>query len=463
MNASLSLSLSLSHTHTHTHTYTTQIPARDADRVVVLHGPISARYSTKVNEPVSEILRNILKDLSKRFIVGGGGDSEKSQETTTKTSTSLTYSDNKISEETWFEQIAQEKTWIRDALQSQSVVGHDKRWIANPIRALFSPQLNDRVERKMNEITLYRDHIERVRLSLKTKNSILATLYFKDKNTCMNLNFQSSPRSYMPLRFCHEDEEKRSIKSFYAKIWNVQDLLLPFSNIKNKCRFVVQREHVETFCETISCNKAANVPMDYLIVAAWRPIASCLLQPKMPSMLTLVHLSNEYEWTCKKWNLREPVIYGDELETSARVVEIRTNSTGRTVVVRADVYRKKHAIVTILSSFLFRGNSLSTELDFSINTLGRSREDISEIEMNETEIEILHKKSWFTSKNIPSSSFSTVSFAELNIERGFQKCKVSGDVYALSGKEERINIGTVHYSSSESDRNPVVEYLQRVS
>jgi len=157
------------------------------------------------------------------------------------------------------------------------------------------------------------------------------------------------------------------------------------------------------------------------------------------------------------------VIYGDELETSARVVEIRTNSTGRTVVVRADVYRKKHAIVTILSSFLFRGNSLSTELDFSINTLGRSREDISEIEMNETEIEILHKKSWFTSKNIPSSSFSTVSFAELNIERGFQKCKVSGDVYALSGKEERINIGTVHYSSSDSDRNPVVEYLQRVS
>ena len=32
------------------------VPDRDADRVVVLHGPISARYSTKVNEPVSQIL-----------------------------------------------------------------------------------------------------------------------------------------------------------------------------------------------------------------------------------------------------------------------------------------------------------------------------------------------------------------------------------------------------------------------
>lgn len=32
------------------------VPDRDADRVVVLHGPISARYSTNVNEPVSEIL-----------------------------------------------------------------------------------------------------------------------------------------------------------------------------------------------------------------------------------------------------------------------------------------------------------------------------------------------------------------------------------------------------------------------
>ena len=183
----------------------------------------------------------------------------------------------------------------------------------------------------------------------------------------------------------------------------------------------------------------------------------------MPSMLKLVHLSNEYEWTCKQWKLRQPVIFGDVLDTSARVIKIQTSSTGRTVVVRADVKRENRTIVSIVSSFLFRGNSFTTESDFTIEMLDALHENVSEIQMNETELKILRKKPWFKPSSLNDSSFSTVSFAELKIERGFQRCQVTGDVYAVCGKEERVNIGTVQYKSSESDRNVVVEYLKRVA
>ena len=280
-----------------------------------------------------------MSDLSKRFdvVVEKNQDSIKSFDDVR----TLDYTNDKISETEWFERIAQNKIWIRDALQSLSVVGHDKRWIKNPLRALFSPILNDRIKIAKDEIVLCRDQIERVRLAYTTtttttitkkSNNILATLCFKNKDTFMNLNFQSDTKSYIPLRFCLENEEKRSMKSFYAKIWNVEDLLTKKEK-ENTSTFVVRQDHVERFCKTISSKKILpSVPMDYLIVAAWQPIASCLLRPEMPSMLNLVHLSNQYEWTCKHWKLREPVIFGDVLKTFARVIKIQTSKTGRTFV-----------------------------------------------------------------------------------------------------------------------------------
>ena len=129
---------------------------------------------------------------------------------------------------------------------------------------------------------------------------------------------------------------------------------------------------------------------------------------------------------------------------------------------RADVERKNRAIVSIVSSFLFRGNSFTTESDFTIETLKDSRENMCEIEMNETELKILHEKSWFKPSSVSlSPSCTTLSFAELQIEQGFQRCRVTGDVYALCGKEERVNIGTIQYKSY--DRNLVVEYLERIA
>ena len=133
-------------------------------------------------------------------------------------------------------------------------------------------------------------------------------------------------------------------------------------------------------------------------------------------------------------------------------------------MVRADVERENRTIVSIVSSFLFRGNSFTTESDFTIETLKDSRENMCEIEMNETELKILHEKAWFKPSTVSlSPSFTTLSFAELQIEQGFQRCRVTGDVYALCGKEERVNIGTIQYKSSDSDRNLVVEYLERIA
>ncbi len=90
----------------------------------------------------------------------------------------LDYTNDKISEKEWFERIAQDKIWIRDALHSLSVVGHDKRWIKNPLRALFSPILNDHIKIAKDEIVLCRDQIERVRLAY---TSTKKTLFFGGK------------------------------------------------------------------------------------------------------------------------------------------------------------------------------------------------------------------------------------------------------------------------------------------
>ena len=194
-------------------------------------------------------------DLSKRFHVVDKTLNSSSRDDKSTNTRILKYTNKEMSEKKWFECIAQDKTWIRDALQSLSVVGHDKRWIKNPIRALFAPILNDQIKIAKDEIVLCRDQIERVRLAYtatKKSNNILATLFFKNKNTFMNLNFESNNKSYIPLRFCLENEEKRSMKLFYAKIWKVEDLL---KKQENTSTFVVHQDHVERFCKTISSKK----------------------------------------------------------------------------------------------------------------------------------------------------------------------------------------------------------------
>ena len=86
--------------------------------------------------------------------------------------------------------------------------------------------------------------------------------------------------------------------------------------------------------------KATWITTDAAITVAWKPMMECLLMQGVGgNLLDLVHLSNSYEWVPGQSPDRCPIGFDETIVTSARITELTTSATGKTIGILSTLAR----------------------------------------------------------------------------------------------------------------------------
>jgi fatty acid synthase subunit beta len=475
---------------------------QDAGRICILHGPVSAKYSTKVNEPVKDILDGITafhmtKILAEKYEGKANMVPAKENRSINHVSLSHTVEADTISnqtaddcityaitseilpsDESWFSQLAGNAQSWRQAVFAPDVLW-GKKCHPNPFRKIFAPRPNLSVD------VLYPNEPHRTTLILRSKDSTIPELARASacNNSSIKLGiFEQSKLSgeilELPLRFSYHPEtpfvsvrerlELRNlrIKQFYYALWFVDDYdytANPSSEFLGE-QMVVTEDAVRKFSNVLRIGKASQTskddnyaPLDMAMVIAWKVLTKPLFIKALDGdLINLVHLSNTYE----RIPGATPVRVGDAVSSKSRISEIANTGSGVRVEVTGEISRDGLPVLTVVTQFLYRG----TAVDDSV-LVREKDEPTMEIHMKtETDVSVLLSKPWVDFHNDFHLLDSKLQFRlrSRTTKGGFKTLTTSGHILAnVSGFPEPIVVATVNHEAFGVDGNPIIEYLSR--
>ncbi|EFY90992.1 fatty acid synthase subunit beta dehydratase [Metarhizium acridum CQMa 102] len=238
------------------------VVGEDAGRTCILQGPVAARYSTRIDEPVSEILDSINRGLISNIIKDRYGDDmaciPQSRASSTVPWTApftprhcfIQYDGKKTryhlaksigneqlpDTEKWLQMIAGcSGTWLHTLLTS-SIVSQGSKIVANPIRRALSPTKGMLVEvtetgnPEEAAITVFNVKAEsalssfsRPSLKIRKEKDILVTFYTHETvdRAIVSVTFKFTYHPEMPLHPIHEIMEGRNdrLRTLYYQLW----------------------------------------------------------------------------------------------------------------------------------------------------------------------------------------------------------------------------------------------------
>lgn len=492
---------------------------QDVQRTCILHGPVAAKYATRVDQPVGEILGDIyeshIASLKERYYgnndasipqieyLGGGPieikkSIEPASSAANNNETVFLTGENEAAlpeEDAWFQVIAGPcYNWLRALLTSPFIV-QGKKFVDNPLKQLFRPRPGQRV-------VITNDANGRpVGVKVQDKRLWSATGKTKDFNTSVDVSlagslihvslFEKRGDDFIPLQLqfeykpelgyapIHEVMEGRNdrIKDFYYKLWFGADNRDDFLNLPVTEKLVgtgetVKAPEIKEFCQAVGNQaeiyvdrgqKIIHAPMDFAIVVGWKAIIKAIF-PKVidGDLLKLVHLSNGF----RVLDGADLLSVGDVVDTYAQINAILNTDSGKMVEVKGIIVRDNKPVLEVTSQFLYRGQFNDYE-----HTFQRTVETPMQLKLNDVkDIAVLRSKEWIEwaeeLENYELAPGSTLIF-RLNTEvkyrnkKQFASVKTSGSVSMQISTKEFVQVGTVDYEAGESYGNPVIEYLKR--
>lgn len=491
---------------------------QDPQRVCILQGPVAAKQSKIVNEPVKDILGGLERGLIERLLERYYGNdvanipvveylskpapsldvptllARHGVATSAPAANTVTFriGESIPSTNDWLEVLAGPKpTWLRALLRSVSVV-QDHSYADNPVSRMLTPRKDQSFE------ISYTANGEPVSLVVKGAArsfgyhdpSFKAVEIVKDPASpridlrifeerlgeSVPLLLQFNYRPDQPFALIHEIMSGRNarIKAFYWRLWFQSD-------IPPEAELASRKEHTSPistldsnaiirFCQIVENRSEAfhlrgKAPMDFAMVAGWQGIMQALIASTDADLLRLVHLSN-------KFNLVEgssPLRAGDVCNATANVQSIKISDTGKTVAVRGVVKRQDDSgtfkpVIEVVSSFFFRGKfqdfsscfeTVSNQYQISVQSAA--------------DVAVLLSKEWFawtSSEPLkPNTSLDVVIKSDMRFKDSstFSSVDVTGTAYIRDFKDDLLSVGEIDYSAdSVSHGNPVVEYIKRI-
>ncbi|TPX39930.1 hypothetical protein SeMB42_g06180 [Synchytrium endobioticum] len=463
------------------------VVGRDAQRVPILQGPVAVKYSKVVDEPVRDILGNIYSshiNSIKDMYYGGNSDSIPIGEYLGARSglhrklfgvsvthvpgedgSSIVYENTRSSSDLpadsdYLDVLAQpNNTWLRAFITSPSIVrGH--LLVPNQVQRILRPRPSQTVFVQLDKsncpqsITVY----DETQAGIPSRHpavvishdgdDIVLTLYEKRDNDYVPLQFMFKYRPGLyPIHEVMEGRNQR-IKSFYGKLWYVDEKACNLSTQETfKAQFRVDRQRISDFTDIVGntaemyvSNGNAKAPMDFAIVAGWQALVTAILPKEIDGdLLRLVHLSNEFRMLDQSDMLEA----GDEINAEAVIDAVLISEMGKTVEVRATLFKKGHGLMEILSRFLYRGKFSDYE-----NTFRRTTEKPMQIELqSKKDVAVLQDKALKT-------------LTKFKNEKLFSKVSTAGSIF-LKTTRETVEIGTVVHEDADCVGNVVLEYLNR--
>jgi enoyl reductase-like protein len=293
---------------------------QDPQRVCILQGPIAVKYSTKVDEPVKEILGNVesklIEYLLERYYGGNEADVPVVEYIGAEPSSApanlpgvnavendgeRTYTVGSVlpSLSAWLQTLAgPEPSWLRAALTCVNVI-QGTSYISNPFKRLFAPRQQQKVviaqsNGKPSSVTVYGaarsfgahpSDFKALEMTFDASTkSIKLTMFEERSGSSLPLTFNFTYRPDQGFAPIHEvvDGRNRAIKEFYWKLWFGDDQVMPSLDLTANLtcgETVIDVETVERFCtvvgnagETFKQRRSEKVqaPMDFAIVTGWQ-------------------------------------------------------------------------------------------------------------------------------------------------------------------------------------------------
>ncbi|EGV63242.1 beta subunit of fatty acid synthetase [Yamadazyma tenuis] len=483
----------------------------DVERTCILHGPVAAQFTNKVDEPIKEILDNIHEGHIKRLLKDYynddesliptveyfGGDIKNTSADSLPSSLKIEVAGSKktitIGEgalpelSSWIDLLAGEKlNWLHAFIKSQRIV-QGSSYMDNSAHSVLSPVNNmiieiDNFESNTDQVlTSYEkvsgDYKPVVKISFNKKKELIEYRLVEHRtadSTPVELPFlfRYEPNDgFAPILEVMEDRNIR-IKEFYWKLWygsnSPVNLDIDVSKIIEGEEITINAQDISEFTHAIGNKSEAFVsrngkesyaPMDFAIVIGWKAIINAIFPRTVDGdLLKLVHLSNGYKMIPGAKLLKN----GDKVASKAEIKSVLNQASGKMVEVIGTIYRENKPVMEVTSQFLYRGDYKDFE-----NTFSKITETPYEIKINNSkDLAILKSKEWFElEKDIDllnkTLTFRLESVYKYKSTEIFSSIHTSGKVYYELPTKEVVEVASVNYEAGRSYGNPVIDYLSR--
>ncbi|KAL2153788.1 hypothetical protein VTH82DRAFT_4943 [Thermothelomyces myriococcoides] len=490
---------------------------KDVGRTCILQGPMAAKHSTKVDEPVKDILDGIhnghIEGLTRDLYEGDaskiptieyfGGKlieteipldiegltvSIDAHKNTYRLSSAP--STQLPSLEAWLSLLAGSRKSWRYALLQSDVIVQGQKYQTNPMKQIFAPTRglfveilnpNDpaKTEIRVKEQPRHNRYVEVIEVKLVGENEIAVNL-IKDttalgKPVALPLRFTYRPDAgYAPIHEVMEGRNDR-IKEFYWRAWfgdDPLDLDAPITGIFDGGKATITSEAINEFVHAVGNTgdafvdrpeKTMYAPMDFAIVVGWKAITKPIFPRSIDGdLLKLVHLSNQF----RMMPGAEPLKKGDEVCTTAQVNAVVNQESGKMVEVCGTITRDGKPVMEVTSQFLYRGVYTDYE-----NTFQRTVEKPMQVHLSTTkDVAVLRSKSWFILDDLVTPevellgqtlTFRLQTLVRFKNKTVFSHVETRGQVLVELPTKEVIQVASVDYEAGESHGNPVMDYLER--
>ncbi|KAF7792929.1 hypothetical protein EIP86_004032 [Pleurotus ostreatoroseus] len=436
---------------------------QDPQRVCILQGPVAVKHSIKKDEPIKELLGNVVDGLAKKLLDRVyGGDLSKvptvdylgpksvalPENTLSVLGVQRTMSEKEIVYQAPRDTLTGPRLdWLR-ALPVSPTIVQGTAYIDNGLRRLFAPRRNQRVVNNMDKgapvsIALYgaaRSHGEHkvdfkaVEASYDAAPQVINVTLFEDRcdvSVPLYLKFQSkSSMGFAPIHEISEDRNKR-IKDFYWRLWFGNNEVLPEIDVRatyTSPEATIDASEVESFCSVIG-NQAeqfktvrvadVQAPMNLAIVTGRQAIMKAIFPATIDGdFLKLVYLSDGFRPVKGASSLKAGVC-----KAKARVVSVANTDAGKSGKVKGFVSRDGQSVIEVTSSFLYR--STFTNFQNTFHLLEES--DYTVDLLDNAAVGVLKSNEWFDWDD--ETRFFQPTEATFRNKTCFKTVAVSGEIF----------------------------------
>ncbi|KAJ5594567.1 uncharacterized protein N7459_000775 [Penicillium hispanicum] len=487
---------------------------QDVGRTCILQGPMAARFSTVIDEPVQDILDGIHKghiDGLLRDVYGGdqtkipvieyfGGNLVNTEDEPELEGLTVVEEANKVSFrlspssaadlpdlDRWLRLLAGDSYSWRHALFLADIFVQGHRFQTNPMKRIVAPtgglyveiaNPNDPAKTVISVREPYQSGklVKTVEAKIIENGQISLTLFegrtAESGVVPLTFLFTYHPEAgYAPIREVMGDRNDR-IKEFYYRTWfGNKDVPFdtPTTATFNGGRETITSQAVADFVHAVGNTGEAFVdrpgkevfaPMDFAIVAGWKAITKPIFPRAIDGdLLKLVHLSNGFKMVPGA----TPLKVGDILDTTAQINAVINQDSGKMVEVCGTIKRDGKPIMHVTSQFLYRG----AYSDFE-NTFQRKDEVPMQVHLaTSRDVAILRSKEWFRMDESDiellgqTLTFRLQSLIRFKNTTVFSNVQTIGQVLLELPTKEIIQVASVDYEAGTSHGNPVIDYLQR--
>ncbi|KAI1490976.1 beta subunit of fatty acid synthase [Biscogniauxia mediterranea] len=485
---------------------------QDVGRTCILQGPMAAKYSKVLDEPIKDILdgihnahianltRDVYGDRPIPVVEYFGGNLIETEVPLDIEGLTVSYDEHKNTYrlssspatalpevDSWLALLAGPNRGWRHALFTSEVIVQGQKYQTNPMKRIFAPVRGLFVEIHypnnpakthiiVQEQPRHNHYIDVIEVKFDGKDEIVVDM-IKDTTALgtpisLPLKFIYRPEAgYAPIHEVMEGRNER-IKEFYWKAWFGDEALDLDAHVTSKFdggEATITSDKINDFVHAVGNTGEAFVdrpgkemfaPMDFAIVVGWKAITKPIFPRQIDGdLLKLVHLSNGF----RMMPGAEPLKKGDKVKTKAQINAVINQQSGKMVEVCGTIYRDGQAVMEVTSQFLYRG----VYTDFE-NTFQRKLETPMQVHLaTSKDIAVLKSKDWIQFDNNDKDllgqtlTFRLQSFVKFKNETVFSSVETRGQVLLELPTKEVIQIGSVDYEAGVSHGNPVIDYLER--